>query len=223
LVIEGPPNLDNYTWIRENPDTIVSTNQNVLITELGNYRLEAGFLLETGNEGQECITTVDFEVLSSSNATIQNIEINELSNNNTILIEVNGFGDYEYSLDGEIFQEEPLFENVQAGLITVFVRDRNGCGTITQEIAVIDFPRFFTPNGDGTNDFWQLIGVEEFSSTPLTITIFDRFGKALVNFLTTDVGWDGTFNGRNLPSSDYWFLLLFDDGRKFNGHFSLKR
>ena len=223
LEIDGPPNLDGYMWIRENPDTIISQNQNVTITEVGSYRLEASMNFETGNDIQQCTTTANFEVLPSSAAIIQNIEINELTGNNNILIEVVGSGDYEYSINNVDFQDEPLFENIQPGVITVFVRDKNGCATVSQEISVIDYPRFFSPNGDEINDYWQLIGLRESSPTPLRVFIFDRFGKPLANFGPTDLGWDGNFNGRPLPSSDYWFLLLFDDGRRFNGHFTLKR
>ena len=36
-------------------------------------------------------------------------------------------------------------------------------------------------------------------------------------------GWDGTFIGRPMPQSDYWFRVFLEDGREFKGHFSLVR
>ncbi|MDG1052298.1 MAG: T9SS type B sorting domain-containing protein, partial [Flavobacteriaceae bacterium] len=36
-------------------------------------------------------------------------------------------------------------------------------------------------------------------------------------------GWDGNFNGRPMPASDYWFRINLEDGREFKSHFSLIR
>ncbi|MCT4628858.1 T9SS type B sorting domain-containing protein, partial [Winogradskyella sp.] len=44
----------------------------------------------------------------------------------------------------------------------------------------------------------------------------------------TGQGWDGTYNGSLMPTSDYWFLLeyiepLTDQRKEFKAHFTLKR
>ena len=135
---------------------------------------------------------------------------------------VSGDGDYEFSIDNENYQDEPLFENLDAGFYTVYVRDKNGCGITEEEIALIGFPKFFTPNGDGAHENWQIIGAAEGLLTA-TVTIYDRYGKLLRQFDTADLGWDGTMNGRQLPASDYWFKVDFLDGKQFKGHFTLKR
>ena len=86
---------------------------------------------------------------------------------------------------------------------------------------MIDYPRFFTPNGDGYNDTWQIIGID---TRPLsTIYIFDRYGKLLKDLDPISVGWDGTYIGRPMPQTDYWFRVFLEDGREFKGHFSLIR
>ena len=84
----------------------------------------------------------------------------------------------------------------------------------------LPFPKFFTPNNDGYNDHWTI----EFAYlAPNTgIKIFDRYGK-LIKVLNTNQVWDGTFNGYNLPSSDYWFVVTRLNGAEFKSHFSLKR
>ncbi|MCB0437039.1 MAG: T9SS type B sorting domain-containing protein, partial [Mangrovimonas sp.] len=89
------------------------------------------------------------------------------------------------------------------------------------EFAVLGFPPFFTPNGDGYNDLWRPKGLE--ATVQLRIAIFDRYGKLLKEFNPHATGWDGTLNGAYLPNDDYWFLATFEDGTEYRGHFALKR
>ncbi|WP_308993289.1 T9SS type B sorting domain-containing protein [Mariniflexile litorale] len=86
---------------------------------------------------------------------------------------------------------------------------------------IVDFkiPKYFTPNGDGVNDEWKI--TQEFSQNYI-VYIFDRYGKLIKN-LGSNNGWDGNFNGKPLPSSDYWYKLVFEDGTNKTGHFTLKR
>ena len=121
------------------------------------------------------------------------------------------------------------FIGVSPGYHVVTVRDLNGCGIGTDQALVIDYPRFFTPNGDGYNDTWHIEGIQ---SRPLAdIYIFDRYGKLLKQLSPLGDGWDGTYNGKLMPSTDYWFTItldmLYGDDvsliKTFKGHFSLKR
>ena len=86
---------------------------------------------------------------------------------------------------------------------------------------MLDYPRFFTPNNDGYNDTWKIKNLEQLPKS--TITIFDRYGKTLKQLNTASNGWNGTFNGKELPADDYWFTINFDEGKTIRGHFSLKR
>jgi gliding motility-associated-like protein len=85
----------------------------------------------------------------------------------------------------------------------------------------LDYPRYFTPNGDGYNDNWNIENLDLLPKS--TITIFNRFGKLLKEISPTSVGWNGMFNGTALPATDYWFNLTFENGKIIKGHFSLKR
>jgi gliding motility-associated-like protein len=102
------------------------------------------------------------------------------------------------------------------------VRDINGCGSTEEDISVIGFPKFFTPNGDGRNDTWQIIG-GDMNADERAIHIYDRYGKLVKEISTNTEGWDGSMNGQTLPSADYWFRFTLDNGKEFKGHFTLKR
>ena len=77
-----------------------------------------------------------------------------------------------------------------------------------------------TPNDDGVNDFFSLNITQFFSSTE--VYIFNRYGKLLYSAYNTDINWDGTFIGNELPTSDYWYRIVLD-GQVIKGHFTLKR
>jgi hypothetical protein len=72
-------------------------------------------------------------------------------------------GDYVYSLDYDSgYQDSSYFPDVTGGTHQVYVKDLNGCGTVGPvEIYVLSVPKFFTPNGDGYNDTWNIKGVTE--------------------------------------------------------------
>nr|WP_299174622.1 T9SS type B sorting domain-containing protein [uncultured Allomuricauda sp.] len=146
-----------------------------------------------------------------------------------IEIVAQGTGDYEYAINGGEFQDDPQFFDVPPGINTVIINDKNGCGTTEPiEFLVVGYPKFFTPNGDGIHDNWNILGIETLSNP--AVFIFDRYGKLLKQLDGTTLGWDGTFNGRALPSSDYWFRLDYerdDNGvfvaRSVRRHFTLVR
>ena len=139
---------------------------------------------------------------------------------------VTGSGIYEFSLDDGPWQGDGNFTGVTPGEHTVGVRDINGCGEDFIDLIVLDFPPFFTPNGDGYNDFWN---IDVLSGQPASkIYIFDRYGKLLKMIKPSGFGWDGTYNGSRMPTTDYWFLLEYYDltsgaPKQFRGHFTLKR
>jgi len=224
LTIDAPTGFDNYKWFKMdgNQPQEIGNNKQLRIDETGSYRLEVETLYENGGQTSSCSTNADFKVTPSNRAIFQEINVEDLSSNNNIKIEISGDGIYEYSLDGENYQNESQFYDVEAGFYTAYVRDKNGCGISEKEISVIGFPKFFTPNGDGTNDNWQIIGANT-DSENLSISIFDRYGNLLKQLTSNDPGWDGSINGELLPSSDYWFKISMNNGKEFKGHFTLKR
>ena len=83
------------------------------------------------------------------------------------------------------------------------------------------YPKYFTPNGDSSNDHWRIKFSE--NEPNLIVTIFDLYGKLMTQFNSSAIGWDGTYQGNEMPSSDYWFVVKRENGKEFKGHFSLKR
>ncbi|RYZ55090.1 MAG: T9SS type B sorting domain-containing protein [Sphingobacteriales bacterium] len=143
----------------------------------------------------------------------------------TITINVAGVNpaDYQYAIDGGALQSSPVFTNVGLGEHTV--RVVGYCDEITiGDVFIIDYPHYFTPNGDGIHDTWNI-------SWPTTqaspkIYIFDRYGKLLKQIHAPGDGWDGTFNGHLMPSTDYWFQVIYTENgveKEFKAHFALKR
>lgn len=137
-----------------------------------------------------------------------------------------GSGNYEYQLDGGIWQNSPVFQNVigcQEHIVKV--RDEEGCSNEPESVVtILSYPKFFTPNGDGYNDFWN---IECLKNRTGLISIFDRFGKLLKQFKTTSSGWNGSYNDALMPTSDYWFIVrYFDENgleKEFRSHFTLRR
>lgn len=175
-----------------------------------------------------CTATHKSIVSLSYLARINNITIKDLQTENVVIVDVTNPSNYQYMIRFENgvttpFQSSPIFENVPGGFHELIIENMNGCGQIPRNIAVLDAPKFFTPNSDGINDYWNLKGINSSFYKNTIIYIFDRYGKLLKQLLPSSKGWDGTFNGITLPSDDYWFTVKLEGGRVAKGHFSLKR
>jgi len=225
------PLADNYTYEwKDETGLIISNNLNAVISSAGVYTVIA-----TSNEGCESLPhQIIIEASSIASLTPNDITIVDDSENNSISIATTnlGIGDYEYALaksDGFIasFQDEPYFGYLAPGIYTIFIQDKNNCGIAQLAISIIGFPRFFTPNNDGFNDTWKVIGVNENFYASSNIYIFDRFGKFITQINPRGAGWDGLFKGKQLPATDYWFSVELVDAigniRTRKGHFSLIR
>jgi gliding motility-associated-like protein len=144
----------------------------------------------------------------------------DFSNDNSITVQLNEAEAYQYSLDDGPLQDSNVFSDLATGPYTVLVW-RDGCLIYQETVIVGGPPNYFTPNNDGFNDTWSVIGGPELSDA--RIYIFDRYGKLLKQLFANGEGWDGTFLGEPMPSSDYWYRIELSDGRLVNGNFSLKR
>ena len=212
IVLDAGSGFSSYSW----NTTPIQTTQSIVVSTEGDYAV-------TLENASGCFKTKTFHIIGSQIATIENIVINDFSENNTVTIFALGSGLYEYSLNGLDYQDSPVFENLLPGKYTVYVNDKNNCGYVTETFYILDYPKFFTPNGDGYNDTWQIENLDKNGLENSNIYIFDRFGKLLKQINPLGNGWNGTYNGELLPSSDYWFVLELSNGKTIRNHFSMKR
>ena len=140
-------------------------------------------------------------------------------------IEVTGKGSYRYGLNGGNFQTQNEFYDVPTGQHLVIIEnDNGGCGFFEIPVTVLKHPKFFTPNGDGMNDSWNIWDLK--SDPGAEIFIYNRYGVFLKRIVPNSVGWDGTLNGIPLPSNDYWFKVKYtidNESKVYRSHFALKR
>jgi len=218
----------NYSWVFGGVE--ISTAPTFEASIPGTYSVTL-----TKTDGTGCSMTKDIFVNASELSTItaEDVSVVQLSDNNSITIDNSGnnlgLGDYDFALDqiSGPYQDKPYFDHIGSGKHTLYVQDKKGCGIAQLDVFIMGFPKYFTPNGDGFNDTWNLEGLGYEYTTDSRVYIFDRYGKLLKELNPRGEGWNGLFGGEKLRSSDYWFVAeLFNVNGTidtYRGHFSLKR
>lgn len=204
----------SYQWSTGATTSSISVNQS------GQYTVDVIQSFPTGN----CNGRFVYNVTTTIPPVIDYLETSDWTDNdNTIevVLENDDSQTYLYSIDGLHFQESPIFGGLQPGPYTVIVKDLSDCGIDTEETFLLNYPKYFTPNGDGFNEYWFI----KFSYVEpnMKTYIFDRFGKLITGFTPESRGWDGKLNGELLPATDYWFVVVRENGKELRGHFTLKR
>lgn len=204
----------------------VGTGTSYQASAAGIYDVE--FIKLTPDVGANCNynnTTVEITKSSTALATVL---LSDYFEDSTLasVVDLNGYGTYIYQVDGIPYQSSSVFYNLTAGDHIMYIKDtKNNCGVTAIPFRLVNYPRFFTPNGDGYNDTWNIF---DLSFKPNSkIFIYDRFGKLLKQIATGSTqGWDGTYLGSQLPATDYWFVLDYEikgEPKQLKGHFALKR
>lgn len=217
-----------YTWTFDGvpfPFNIEGEESRVLASQAGEYIVTA-----TSNDGYSCSISKRIQVIESKIATISPSDIlieqlNKDENSIEILTENLGIGDYEFALNDSQgpYQDRPKFSDLSAGDYQLHIKDKNGCGINTQEVSILGYDRFFSPNGDGINDTWRIKGANGNFEVGSKIYIYDRYGKLLVALDPFGPGWNGRYKGLRLPEDSYWFQFQTIEGRNISGYFSLIR
>ncbi|WP_178987685.1 T9SS type B sorting domain-containing protein [Winogradskyella schleiferi] len=226
LVIDTGLSATDYgfVWSYEGVEITGETGPSIMPTQGGNYRVD---VIDVSTSTQTSCPNFDTTVVMESEPP--SITVNVLTQNfaeSHVLEVVPGdeIGDYEYSLDNGPWQDGTLFTDVSPGQHHITARDRNGCGTTTEPAFIIDYPLYFTPNGDGRNETWNIESI----GNGAKIYIFDRYGKLLKQISPNGTGWNGTYNGSAMPTDGYWFTVEYDEPltgerKEFRAHFTLKR
>jgi gliding motility-associated-like protein len=171
-----------------------------------------------------CVQTLDFEIENYEplTLTLEQNNINEIT-----AIATGGLPPYTFYFNDDNNGEDNTYYINRTDTHTVRVVDQLGCemeAQIFMEFIDIEIPNFFTPDGDGMNDFWIPDNMEGFPE--ILIKIYDRYGRVVAEEALGSQGWDGTYNGNELPTGDYWYVIKLNgenDDREFVGHFTLYR
>ncbi len=212
---------------------LMGTGVNYTALEAGVYNVE--FIKLTPDVGTDCNYNNTTVTIIQSSPAVANFTVSQEFDTNNTFITVNitnGFGNYLFQLeypDGTTgaFQSSNVFTNLEPGEYFVNIYDALGNCSPTQigPIYIIHYPNYFTPNGDGVHETWNIFDLAQQPDS--IISIFDRYGKLLKQITPSGIGWDGKYNGKDMPSSDYWFTVEYTTQTNqkgvFKSHFTLKR
>ena len=224
--LETPEVTDETITFCENTNINIHanpTNPSAVTSYLWNTGADTESI-EVSNSG-----TYTVEVANNSCSVIKSITLTQIENpiidiveseGTSIIITTTNTGNFLYSLDGFNYQSNPVFSNIEGGQYTIYVKHQNCNQVTTTQHIHFHIPKFFTPNNDNANDTFNLKGIEFYNSSQ--VSIFDRYGKLLKIAINSAFSWDGTFNNQQLPSGDYWYIVIVEN-QKFTGHFTLKR
>ena len=211
-VVTADAGMDEYLW------STGETTRSISVAEPGIYSV-------TVKNEYGCEVTKDITVIQSTAPVISSITVDDWTDNdnviNIFLENTSGLENFEYSIDGLHYQDSSVFTGLAPGKYNIFVRDKYNCGIDIDATYLLTYPKFFTPNGDNINEKWRI--TFSFAEPDMYVYIFDRYGKVITAFGADSTGWDGTYNGAPLPSTDYWFIVKRQDGRELKGHFSMIR
>jgi gliding motility-associated-like protein len=128
------------------------------------------------------------------------------------------------------FIYEPEKEYCGQDTFIYFVQNTRGYDTaqvvinITCDSLVIKEQTGFSPNNDAVNDTWKIKGIEAFPDAE--IIVYNRWGNQVFKTLSydNDQGWDGKWEGNELPEGTYYYVIRLTSKRKpLTGYIYLSR
>lgn len=205
LTLDAGPGFKTYLW------NTGATTQTITVSTPGTYSVKV-----TNNFGCENTDTIQV----SYSVLAQIVSVNVTNNSATVILSASG--NYEYSLDNFVWQDSNVFNNLNLGQYTVYVRTKSGCIIGQKEFSIFSIPNTITPNGDGLNDTWRIAGLENYPGTE--VYLYDRKGfmilKQTINKKPFE--WDGKYNSGPVSTGNYWYTIKISDGRLYNGWLLVK-
>lgn len=205
IILDAGSGFTSYLW------NTGATTQTIIVSTPGTYSVKV-----TNNFG--CENTDNVQVSYSVLAEIVSVNIS----NNTATVILSATGNYEYSLDNFTWQDSHVFNNLNMGEYTVYVRTKAGCIIGEKNFSIFNIPNAISPNGDGKNDKWKIAGLENYPKTE--VNVYDRRGFLVFNEITIKKAfeWDGKLNGTPLATGNYWYTIKVSDGRIYTGWLLIK-
>lgn len=210
-----------YLWTSADDSVADSVKRDVIYVK---PERSATYSLEV-NRGQ-CTASAEFSLTVSPLPKI--VSIDSLSYNQRDVVVSGGTEPYTYWYDDNtaVASGNSTFSKIAYGSHMAFVADDAGCvasAPFMVNAPQIVIPKILSPNDDGINDFFTTDIIRE-AYPNAVVRIFDRYGKELATYKGEDVGWDGTYNGSDMRSTDYWYEIEVKELNKtFTGHFTLMR
>jgi len=204
----------SYLWRFQNG--VVDTNFNVVhvFSSSGNYRVSLKVIPK--DCPQLADSSVVFVKVEAPPKAISYAPINAMAGKPISLV-ARAIGDaYLWKPStglNNAFIRLPILNPTTEQLYTVKITNGAGCSFVdSQLVRVFDesdiyIPGGFTPNRDGKNDRVYPIGVG--ISVFYSFKIFNRWGNLVFesNSLDPDLGWDGTFKGKEQPADTYTWVV----------------
>jgi gliding motility-associated-like protein len=194
---------------------------NPVVGASGTYKLTVTNT-STGCSAQDAVQV-------TRNTEIPVFSISETDTNQYTIMASGGIGPYQYSInEANNYSDNPVFKIDTSGEYSIYVKDSKGCFSIEKKYLTysgILFPEFLSPDGNGNNDYWYPTRIEDYPN--LEVSIFDRYQRLIIRFNgNNELGWDGTYQGKPLPSGDYWYVVKTNnnkDDREYIGGMTLFR
>ncbi len=212
---------ETYTWTLNEMPVALSAATTVTPAATSTYKVDMTRGMCTASDEIAIVVTSNPVILSMDSVGIRDRQIEMEPNKGT--------GVFTYWVDGDKTHSttSTLIKDLTFETHVINVVDGNGCGSsfrFTLDPPEIFIPEYFTPNGDGSNDRWIIGNLSETYPNSV-VSIFDRFGKMVSQYLGHNPdGWDGTYQGQDLPSTDYWYVIEIEEiSKQFTGHFTLIR
>ena len=220
---EGEYKAESYVWTS---DAYVGERSGVTRTESPESTTTYYVTMTRG----KCTADDNFTVQVNTKPRIETID--SIGIRDRMIVAENGFGTepFNYGVDNESVDPDSEKRSLVFGVHRFYIVDALGCISeavdYLLEAPSIYPPNFFTPGpggGDGINDRWEVGGLRDVYPEA-TVTIYDRFGRKLIVYKGGDLGWDGTYNGTVMPSTDYWYEIdIREIDKQYVGHFTLIR
>ncbi|MDB4650013.1 T9SS type B sorting domain-containing protein [Crocinitomicaceae bacterium] len=217
------------TLLEPTSSVIIETNcDNYTAPDGASYTVSGTYSAVIQNSvGCDSTITIDLTVLESPGLSFDVTDPScQGESSGTIIVNAtNGIEPYSFVWSNGVVEAEN--NNIGAGTYEVTVTDNLGCST-QGSVVVIDptescflIPGGLSPNGDGANETWEIGGLSQYPDA--IISVFDRWGQKVYSGDYTSPPWDGTYEGKNLPTADYYYILDLGNGEKYNGVVTLKR